>query len=49
MPVVTRVECRREVDRAEWDRELTVLGGSFFHCYDYVMLESSRRIQPRCS
>jgi hypothetical protein len=45
--LVEKIECRSIVDQCEWDRLAADLGGSFYHCYAYAMLESSRpRVEP---
>jgi hypothetical protein len=37
-----RVQGRRQVDPAAWDRALQELGGSFFHCHAQAIHESAR-------
>jgi len=45
--LVEKIECRSIVDQREWDRLAADLGGSFFHCYAYAKMESSRpRVEP---
>jgi len=45
--LVEKIECRSIVDQHEWDRLAADLGGSFFHCYAYAKMESSRaRVEP---
>ncbi len=41
-PTVGRVECLFEVDAGEWDRLVTDLGGSFFHCHAYTLYEAAQ-------
>ena len=42
-----KIECHSIVDQSEWDRLALGLGGSFYHCYAYAKLESSRaRVEP---
>jgi len=45
--LIEKIECRSVVDQCEWDRLAADLGGSFYHCYAYAKLESSRaRVEP---
>ena len=45
--LLEKIECRSIVDQCEWDRLAADLGGSFFHCYAYAKVESSRpRVEP---
>src|SRR5215472_11115888 len=45
--LLEKIECRSIVDQCEWDRLAADLGGSFFHCYAYAKMESSRpRVEP---
>jgi hypothetical protein len=40
--LLEKIEYHSNVDQCEWDRLALSLGGSFFHCYAYAKLESSR-------
>ena len=40
--LLEKIEYHSNVDQSEWDRLALSLGGSFFHCYAYATLETSR-------
>jgi dTDP-4-amino-4,6-dideoxygalactose transaminase len=40
--LLEKIEYHSSVDQSEWDRLALSLGGSFFHCYAYATLETSR-------